>query len=138
MKDRHLWILVPPIGGVAALFVYFWNEPWSRMRWVGAGMIVFGLVFWTVAHVQLGTSFSASAQARHLVTHGLYSRIRNPIYVFGSIGIAGVFVFLHLLVLFMVFLVLIPMQIFRAKNEARVLENAFGDEYREYRKRTWF
>jgi protein-S-isoprenylcysteine O-methyltransferase Ste14 len=30
------------------------------------------------------------------------------------------------------------MQIFRAKNEARVLENAFGDEYREYRRKTWF
>jgi len=86
----------------------------------------------------LGTSFSATAQARHLVTRGLYSRIRNPIYIFGMIGLAGVFLFLHLLVLFLVFLALIPMQIFRAKNEARVLENAFGDEYREYRRKTWF
>ena len=131
MKDRHLLMLVPPIGGVAALFIYFWHETWTPMRWVGAGMIVFGLVFWCVAHMQLGTSFSATAQARHLVTRGLYSRIRNPIYIFGMIGLAGVF-------LFLVFLALIPMQIFRAKNEARVLENAFGDEYREYRRKTWF
>jgi protein-S-isoprenylcysteine O-methyltransferase Ste14 len=138
MTDRHLLMLVPPIGGVAALFIYFWHETWTPMRWVGAGMIVFGLVFWCVAHMQLGTSFSATAQARHLVTRGLYSRIRNPIYIFGMIGLAGVFLFLHLLVLFLVFLALIPMQIFRAKNEARVLENAFGDEYREYRRKTWF
>ncbi len=138
MKDKHLLILVPPVCGVAALFVYFWDEPWSLMRWIGAGMIVFGLVFWCVAHVQLGTSFSVSAQARHLVTGGLYSRIRNPIYVFGAIGLAGVFVFLHLLVLCLAFLALIPMQILRAKKEAQALENAFGNEYREYRKKTWF
>jgi protein-S-isoprenylcysteine O-methyltransferase Ste14 len=138
MKDKHLLILVPPFFGLTMMIVYFWHEPWSRMRWIGAGMIVAGFAFWTVAHVQLGASFTASAQARKLVTRGLYSRIRNPIYVFGSIGIAGIFLFLQMPWLLLVFLALIPMQIFRARNEARVLENAFGEDYREYRKKTWF
>jgi protein-S-isoprenylcysteine O-methyltransferase Ste14 len=39
---------------------------------------------------------------------------------------------------FAIFLVLIPLQIIRARREAAVLEAKFGDEYREYRKRTWF
>jgi protein-S-isoprenylcysteine O-methyltransferase Ste14 len=138
MKDKHLLILVPPFFALTMMIIYFWREPWSRMRWIGAGMIVAGFAFWTVAHVQLGASFSARAQARKLVTHGLYSRIRNPIYVFGSIGIAGIFLFLQRPWLLLVFLALIPMQIFRARNEARVLENAFGEDYREYRKKTWF
>jgi len=30
------------------------------------------------------------------------------------------------------------MQIGRAHREAAVLETKFGDDYREYRKRTWF
>jgi protein-S-isoprenylcysteine O-methyltransferase Ste14 len=34
--------------------------------------------------------------------------------------------------------IIIPLQIFRARREAAVLEAKFGDEYREYRKRTWF
>jgi protein-S-isoprenylcysteine O-methyltransferase Ste14 len=34
--------------------------------------------------------------------------------------------------------VLIPMQIVRARKEARVLEEKFGEEYRAYRARTWF
>jgi protein-S-isoprenylcysteine O-methyltransferase Ste14 len=34
--------------------------------------------------------------------------------------------------------VTIPMQVWRARNEARVLEATFGDEYRTYRKRRWF
>ena len=34
--------------------------------------------------------------------------------------------------------VLIPLQIVRAKREARVLEEHFGEEYRAYRSQTWF
>jgi protein-S-isoprenylcysteine O-methyltransferase Ste14 len=30
------------------------------------------------------------------------------------------------------------MQTLRARREARVLEAAFGDAYRDYRRRTWF
>lgn len=138
MKDKHLLILIPPLAITVLLFVYFWPEPWSRMRWIGAGMMVFGFAMWAVAHVQLGTAFSARAQARHLVTQGIYSRIRNPIYVFGGIGIAGAFIFLKFPNFLLVFLFLIPMQVLRARKEARVLENAFGDEYRAYRKKTWF
>jgi protein-S-isoprenylcysteine O-methyltransferase Ste14 len=35
-------------------------------------------------------------------------------------------------------LVIIPVQILRARRESRVLEEKFGEEYREYRRRTWF
>ena len=34
-------------------------------------------------------------------------------------------------------LVLVPIQIARAHQEAKVLEARFGDEYRNYRKGTW-
>jgi protein-S-isoprenylcysteine O-methyltransferase Ste14 len=33
---------------------------------------------------------------------------------------------------------LISLQIVRARREAQVLEEKFGDEYREYRNHTWF
>ena len=36
------------------------------------------------------------------------------------------------------FLAVIPVQIFRARREARVLEEKFGEEYRVYRRGTWF
>jgi protein-S-isoprenylcysteine O-methyltransferase Ste14 len=35
-------------------------------------------------------------------------------------------------------LVVAPLQAMRARKEARVLEEKFGDAYREYRARTWF
>jgi len=138
MKDKHLWIVVPPLAGVGILFAHFWGTPWSVMRWTAFAMIVFGFAMWTMAHVQLGASFSATAQARKLVTHGLYSKIRNPIYVFGSIALAGVCLFIEMPVILLAFLFLIPMQILRARKEARVLEQAFGEDYRKYRAGTWF
>jgi protein-S-isoprenylcysteine O-methyltransferase Ste14 len=100
--------------------------------------MVAGFSLWLVAHVQLGSSFAARAEARNLVTHGLYSKIRNPIYLFGSIGIAGVFLFLGRPYLLVIFMVLIPLQLFRMRNETKVLEAKFGDEYRSYRQGTWF
>jgi protein-S-isoprenylcysteine O-methyltransferase Ste14 len=38
----------------------------------------------------------------------------------------------------LVFLAVIPLQIWRAGKEAQVLEEKFGEEYRVYRARTWF
>ena len=138
MKGKHLVILIAPLAGVSVLVAHFWGGPWSTMRCIGFGMIVFGFAMWSVAHVQLGASFSATAQARKLVTHGIYSKIRNPIYVFGSCMIAGVILVIGRPVYLLIFVVLIPMQIQRAKKESAVLEAAFGEEYRKYRAGTWF
>jgi protein-S-isoprenylcysteine O-methyltransferase Ste14 len=77
-------------------------------------------------------------QARALVTRGLFSRIRHPVYVFGFLGIAGFFLYLGLPRMLLFFLILTPVQILRARAESRVLERTFGDEYRAWRKTTWF
>jgi protein-S-isoprenylcysteine O-methyltransferase Ste14 len=108
------------------------------MRIAGVCMIVFGFAFWTLARMQLGASFSVQAKATALVTHGLYSRIRNPIYVFGSIMISGMCLFFLHPEYLLIFLAIIPMQIIRARKESAVLEAAFGDSYREYKSKTWF
>jgi protein-S-isoprenylcysteine O-methyltransferase Ste14 len=54
-----------------------------------------GVAFIGVPRYQLGKSFSIRPQARELVTHGLYSKIRNPIYVFGSMIILGLILVLQ-------------------------------------------
>ena len=38
----------------------------------------------------------------------------------------------------LILVLLVPIQMTRARREARLLEDTFGDAYREYRKRTWF
>ena len=109
------------------------------MRIAGICLMIPGLTLWLVAQFQLGDSFSVQPQARHLVTHGIYSRIRNPIYVFSTIFLVGMMLFLGWPELMLVVLsAIVVMQLFRARAEARILEEKFGDEYREYRRKTWF
>jgi protein-S-isoprenylcysteine O-methyltransferase Ste14 len=111
---------------------------WSRLQIIGACLLLVGFVFWTVARFQLGASLTVSAQAKKLVTRGIYSKIRNPIYVFGSCLIAGIILVIGRPLWLLVFVLIIPLQIWRAGKEASVLQSAFGDEYSRYRAGTWF
>ena len=96
------------------------------------------LPLWVVARRQLGTAFSAKAEARHLVTQGLYSRIRHPIYVFGCLAYFGSLLALQVWPILVAWLMLSPIEVVRAKREDRVLADAFGSEYAAYRSKTWF
>jgi protein-S-isoprenylcysteine O-methyltransferase Ste14 len=119
-------------------FVFTMPGAWDWQRDLGSGLIVAGVAGIAVARYQLGQSFAIRAEAHQLVTHGVYSKIRNPIYVFGTVVIAGFALVLHRPILWLFLLAVIVMQIVRARREARVLEAAFGDAYREYRRHTWF
>ncbi|HLJ41802.1 MAG TPA: methyltransferase [Candidatus Acidoferrales bacterium] len=132
-----IWILVVGVAWVFALRQAVIGA-WTTSQIVGMAVAVPAFCLWALARLQLGKSFSISAQAKGLVTHGLYSKIQNPVYVFGGIFIAAVIVFIGKRQWLLIFLILIPMQVMRIRAERRVLEAKFGDAYREYRKRTWF
>src|SRR5208282_4974021 len=135
MKFQRRFLPIP-IAGILllSLFWMFRSAPWDAMRWTGAILMVPSFILFSIAHVQLGSSFSVSAQARNLVTTGLYSRIRNPIYLFGGLLIVGVCLFIEQPGYLLIFLVLIPLQFVRMRQEAKVLEEKFGDAYRQYKR----
>ena len=91
--------------------------PLDSMRIVGLSIAIPSFVLFILARIQLGRSFSVEAKATSLVTTGLYSHIRNPIYFFGALMIAGIIVWTTKPVLFLVFVVLIPLQIYRSREE---------------------
>lgn len=137
-KSNLVTLVVIAIAGGCALYVYWPTAPLAPSQVVSLAVMGASFCLFVVARIQLGGSFTVSAQAKQLVTHGIYSKIRNPIYVFGGLLVASVFVFLGRPLLLLVFVVLIPMQVVRARAESRALELAFGDEYRAYKARTWF
>ena len=114
------------------------GRAWSAHAIAGVAITVPAYCLWALARLQLGSSFAIRAQAKELVTRGLYAKIQNPVYVFNAIFIAGIFVFFGQPTCFLFFLILIPMQWKRVRKERYALEARFGDAYREYRKRTWF
>jgi hypothetical protein len=58
----------------------------------------------------------------------------------GGVAVArtGFVLVFHRPVLWLLVAAIIVMQTVRARREARVLEAAFGDAYRDYRRKTWF
>jgi protein-S-isoprenylcysteine O-methyltransferase Ste14 len=123
---------------VLLIWAALWPGRWNAQRMLGTGLLVVGTAFVLLARVQLGTSFSILPRAKQLVTRGLYSKIRNPIYIFGTIAVAGMLLILQIPKLWIWLVVVVAIQILRAGKEARVLEARFGEEYRAYRKQTWF
>jgi protein-S-isoprenylcysteine O-methyltransferase Ste14 len=111
---------------------------WNAARLAGFCMAFPAAVLLFTVRWQLGKSFSVTPQARELITWGLYSKIRNPIYVFSALLLLGVLIALQYRYAFLLLLVLVPIQIARARQEAKVLEARFGEEYRTYRNGTWF
>src|SRR5262245_37905068 len=111
-----------------------------RNRYWAAGIVLAALAFplWIAAGVQLGPSFSLRAEARRLVTTGLYSKIRHPVYLFGTMAAWSSFLALQIWPLFWAIVALGAITLVRMRREEKVLRDAFGNEYEEYRRRTGF
>ena len=139
-RGTILRVWLPLVAGLCGLAWIFQSGPGPHgpVRSVGLLLGLLGLAGVIVSRYTLGRSFSVAPKATALVTRGIYSRIRNPIYVSGMIFLLGLVVLVGRPQLLAILLVLIPMQIIRARREAAVLEAKFGDAYLEYRKHTWF
>lgn len=108
------------------------------MRVSGALAARIGYALVVLARVQLGASFSVRPQARELVTSGLYSRVRNPMYVFLDLMLSGLTLLFGALWLPVIVLAFALFQTIQARREARILEQKFGQTYLDYRRKTWF
>ena len=113
------------------------NGSWDAMRTAGFGLIASGLVLMLIARLQLGDSFSITPQAKRLVTGGIYSVVRHPVYLTGIIAMAGLALYKERPEFLLAVALVGFMQFRRSRAEERVLEEKFGQEYRDYRNRTW-
>ena len=123
---------------VVGVGVWVVRQPMTPMRLAGIVIALPCALLLMVARVQLGSAFSVEAKASKLVRTGLYSRIRNPIYVFGGLALIGLALLAGRPVLLLLLAVLIPLQTVRVRREEQVLAEKFGAEYEEYKRGTWF
>ena len=118
------------------LTTVLFSNPWNSWKLLGLALALPSLVFFLAARIQLGRSFSIEPEARRLVTRGVYSRVRHPMYVFSALYIFGLVVYSQIPWLLLIFAVLVPMQVWRMRLEDRVLEEKFGEQYRRYKAST--
>ena len=137
MKLNQLTLTIFAVLALAFL-VYALKLPLTAPRILGLAVAIPSFVLFVLARIQLGRAFSIQAKAETLVTTGLYSRIRNPIYVFGALMMAGAILFANIPVLLLLFVVLVPLQVYRSGKEEKVLAEKFGAAYADYKRQTWF
>lgn len=125
------------IGVTCTQLLMFGGMRWQPRHTIATMIIVPSYMIWATARWQLGPSFTTRAEARRLVTGGIYSRIRHPIYVGGTLTLAGLVTYSGFYFLYLGILVFALHQLRRARREDRVLDAAFGEDYRRYRRGTW-
>jgi len=139
------------IGGLIlwlSPFVYLINPAWmawskiglpEATRWLGVGIGVLCVpgIYWLFSSIGTGITPTSGTRKEHkLVTNGIYRYIRHPLYTFGSsMFIAFGMMADNWFVAALGILTFILMAIRTPKEEANLIEK-FGDEYREYMKRT--
>jgi protein-S-isoprenylcysteine O-methyltransferase Ste14 len=126
------------IIGLSLFGMHVAHLPWTAWRIAGIAIAAPAFLLFVAARIELGRAFSVQAKATTLVTTGLYSHIRNPIYLFGALLILGVIIWTGRPWLLLIFAVLIPLQVVRSRKEERVLAEKFGAAYLEYKQNTWF
>ncbi len=128
--------------------VYLLNPQWmawSKMglpeaaRWFGValGLSNIGLIYWLFSSIQSGiTPVSATRKNHQLVTHGIYRWVRHPLYTVGTLlYVSFALMADNWFIILLAALTFIVMAIRTPKEEANLIEK-FGDEYRDYMKRT--
>jgi len=139
------------IGGLIlwlSPFVYLINPAWmnwSRLglpEWVRWAGVLFGIlcamgVYWLFSSIGSGISPTSATRQQHVLsTRGPYRWVRHPLYTIGS----SLFVAFGLMadnwyIILLGVVAFIGMAARTPREEANLIEK-FGDEYREYMKRT--
>lgn len=75
------WVDAPLMLGFGLYIAYYLESRglWGARSFLGMGMAIVRFALWLTARIQLGKSFSIAAEAKALVTTGLYAKIRHPV-----------------------------------------------------------
>jgi protein-S-isoprenylcysteine O-methyltransferase Ste14 len=108
---------------------------------VGAVIACGALALFVLTHKALGKLWSVSLelkQEHQLVTHGVYQTLRHPMYsAFWLMALAQAFFLANWISGFSGLLGFGCLFFLRIGPEEKMMEAAFGDQYRDYQTRSW-
>ena len=133
-----VWLLLSTISMIGLhLFLPIEQLFSPPVTYIGIGMIAIGIitiVFCAYSFRQNKTAILPFKESSHLIKKGIFKYSRNPIYL-GMIAIlTGVWIYLGSLtpLLIIPLFSLLIQEVF-IKEEERMLEDKFGEDYRQYK-----
>ena len=137
------------LAGFAAMIVYVVNPNWlsfaslsfpAWLRWAGVGIAILGFTLLQWAQVTLGKSWSDTPRMmkeQRLVISRPYRVIRHPIYAAFVLILSSTIFISSNWMIGLAWTCMTALEIFsRIRFEEALMIEYFGDEYREYMKRT--
>jgi len=110
------------------------------MGWFGVFLLACALLVFTRAHVDLKSNWSPTLEifeGHTLVTNGIYSYIRHPMYISQWLwSMVQILLLQNWLAVPLNLIYFIPVYILRVKAEEKMMLDAFGDQYCVYMKKT--
>jgi len=130
------------------LLIYMVNPRWmlwstfslpSWWRWVGGGLgiVIVPLIYWMFSSLGKNVTDTVAIRREHsLVTSGPYRWVRHPMYSITLLAVVGFSLLSANWFIGVTGLVALALIVVRTPVEERKLIEKFGDEYRQYIKRT--
>jgi protein-S-isoprenylcysteine O-methyltransferase Ste14 len=106
------WFIKFPLGAILLIFTFFLER--SGLR----------------------TVFGKPQETPHVITSGAFSLVRHPIYLGAILGYAGMICMTLSLASVAIFIVIVAFYVYISCYEEKLLTQRFGDEYRDYMKKT--
>lgn len=138
-----LEILIPSFYFLPLVVAWFAPKDFGfgdgAVAWLGWGVGVAGVLLWIAAMGALGKSLAVLPGSDRLVAGGVYKYLRHPIYVGIFFTLLGIFIacgsrfgLVYLVV------VVLPLNLVRARLEENALQEKFGESYADYKSKTFF
>lgn len=118
------------------------TQLWTWWKCLAAFSTMTSFSLWAYARLSLGHSFSLvaiTADSEHdcLVTEGLYYRFTSPMYLFSSMTFASFVILIEKFDWLFLLVLLVPLQIYRARAESAALSARYGEAYQLYLNNVW-
>lgn len=132
--------IIPILYVTTGLFRSFDYPLFPPQAVIGAAVFVYALWLFDRTHKDLGRNWSVTLEVRDqhsLVTGGVYSRVRHPMYsAFFLWAVAQVFLLPNMVAGLSGLIGFGTLFFFRVGREEQMMLEAFGEEYRAYMART--
>ncbi|MFX1560572.1 MAG: isoprenylcysteine carboxylmethyltransferase family protein [Promethearchaeota archaeon] len=147
-REFKILTAVITVIGAVGLVMYLISPPWwtwtrfpleEWLQWIGIIIAIPPIFYLVWVHRHLDTQWSIALELQEdhqLITSGPYKRIRHPMYLGIFIYTFGLSLVASDILVFIFFMFSIWVNYRRIPDEEQMLIDEFGDEYREYMKRS--
>jgi protein-S-isoprenylcysteine O-methyltransferase Ste14 len=108
-------------------------HPATWLRYTGLAVFIIGVSFFIIGHVRI-----VGGGSQGLVTGGIYSKLRHPVYTGFIFWVLGLPIFANSLFTLASSVLWIPQFLYWGRSEDQELARKYEGYYEEYRKKTWF